>query len=121
MEHVHSEGVETRDIDAPREGPHYAVGPLSLILIRRDKKRGRVSEPDCKSISAISETQTACQFIDIPHGILSCINLQAAHLFIELDLVFQDDPVGSIRLLPRQRQTVPGDISGLDVRHRRGS
>lgn len=121
MKHVHSEGVETRDIDAPREGPHYAVGPLFLILIRRDKKRGLSSMPDCKSIFTISEIQTACQHIDIPDSCQSCINLQAPHLFIELDLVFQDDPVRSIRLLPRQRQTVPGDIGGLDGRHGRGS
>lgn len=100
MKHVHSEGVETRDIDAAREGPHYAVGPLSLILIRRDTKRGLFSVPDCKSISAISEIQTACPHIDIPDSCLSCINLRATHLFIELDLVFQYDPVGSIRLLP---------------------
>lgn len=100
MKHVHSEGVKTRDIDAAREGPHYAVRPLSLILIRRDKKRGLFSVPDCKSIFTISGIQTACLHIDIPGSFPSCINLRAAHLFIELDLVFQDDPVGSIRLSP---------------------
>lgn len=121
MEHVHSERVEARDIHAAREGPHYAVRSLPLILIRRNKERGLFSVPDCKSISAISEIQTAGQHIDIPDSSLSCINLRAPHLFIELDLVFQDDPVWSIRLLPRQRQTVPGDISGLDGGHRRGS
>ena len=114
MKHVHSEGVEPRDIDAAREGPHYAVGPLSLILIRRDKKKGLFSVPDHKSIFTISEIQTACSHIDIPDSCPSFINLRTAHLFIEFDLVFQDDPIGSIRLLPRQRQTVPGDIGGLD-------
>lgn len=121
MEHVHSEWVEARDIDTAREGPHYAVRALSLILMSRDKERGLISVPDCKSISAISLTQTASQHVDIPDSSLSCINLRAPHLFIELDLVFQDDPVWSIRLLPRQRQTVPGDIGGLDGGYWRGS
>jgi len=65
MEHVNSEGVETRDIDTPREGPHYAIGPLSLILIRQDKKRGLFSMPDSECILSVSEIQTACQHIDI--------------------------------------------------------
>lgn len=112
MEHVHREGVEACDIDAAGEGPHYAVRPLFLILIRRHKKRGLFSMLDCKSIVNISEIQTACRHIGFPDSCLSCINLRAAHLFIELDLVFEDNPVGSIRLLPRQRQTVPGDIGG---------
>lgn len=113
MKHVHSEGVKTCDIDAPGEGPHYAVGPLFLILIRGDKgRRGALSMLRCKPIVNIREIQTACQLIAIPDSCRSCINLRAPHLFIELDLVFQDDPVGSIRLLPRQRQTVPGDING---------
>lgn len=46
MKHVHSEGVETCDIDAAREGPHYAVGSLFLILIIRDKNTGLFSVPD---------------------------------------------------------------------------
>lgn len=120
MKHVNSEGVETRDIDTPREGPHYAVRPLSLILISQDKKKGIYSVSECKSILTISAMRTASRHIDIPNSCLSWINLRAAHLFIELDLVLQDDPVGSIRLLPRQQQTVPGDISGLDRRHWRG-
>lgn len=115
MKHVRGEGVKTCDIHVAREGPDYAVGPLLVILIRRGgKKTGLFSAPDCKSIFTISDVQTAFQHIDIPDSSLGRINLRAAHLFIELDLVFQDDPVRSIGLLPQQQQTVPGDIGGLD-------
>lgn len=39
VEHVHSEGVEARDNHTAREGSHYAVRSLPLILIRWDKNR----------------------------------------------------------------------------------
>lgn len=120
MEHVDGQRVETCDVDSLREGPHYAVGPLSLFLVITNKKGSDGSSvPDSKSFFAISEIQTASH--NIPDNVLSRINLRGPHLFIELDLIFQDDPVGLIRLLPRQRQAVPGDVSDLDGRHWRGS
>lgn len=36
------------------------------------------------------------------------------HLFVVLDLILQDDPIGSLRWLPRQRDGVSRDIFGLD-------
>lgn len=105
MEHVNGERVESRDVDAPQEGPHDAVGTLPLVLVRKDTKRGRFFQSLTGSSSSTSSSARCC---------MSSTGLRAAHLFIELDLVFQDDPIRSVRLLPCQRQAVPGDVSHLD-------
>lgn len=44
---------------------------------------------------------------------------KSSHLLVVLDLVLEDDSVGSLRLLPRQRHSVSGDVLGLDGGNRR--
>lgn len=52
----------------------------------------------------------------------SCINRTCmSHLLVVLDLVLQDDPIGSIGRLPGQWDSVPCDILCLDGCHWRGS
>lgn len=99
MKHVHGERVETCDIHAAREGPHYAVGALSLFLIRdRQTKKDGVSfrglTGNLWSPSAADEQRA--------HVLTSQTGFKppAPHLLVELDLVLQDDPVRSVWLLP---------------------
>lgn len=116
MEDVGSKGGETLDVSVPWRGFYDSVASFILVL-RMIEKETKRKQSDVVFLQSVATYRYSGDFFIcrnyISHG--------TPHLLVVLDLILQDDPVGSIRWLPGQWDGVSCDILRLDGSHWRGS
>lgn len=111
VEHVGSKGRQTFDVSVPWGSFYDSVA--SFVLVLRMTNKGETKR-----------TRTGCWNIKLRRKKFHKQKLHLSwtpHLLVVLDLILQDDPVGSIWWLPGQWDSVSCDILRLDGSHWRGS